>query len=95
MGSDTIPNQTREVFVCRTYRVGTRGLGATGLFCDNDLVDGQNRSCGFGSELDGPVLGGQEVENAFLLGIQDASAVRVLHDGYVSNRKIGRARYEG
>lgn len=42
------------------------------------MVDGEDCSCSFGGELDGPVLGGQEVEDTFLLSVEDTSAVRVL-----------------
>jgi hypothetical protein len=62
----------------KTYSVGARRLRATGLSCDDDLVDGEDSPGGLGGELDGPVLGEQEVENAVVLGVQRAGAVVIL-----------------
>lgn len=64
-----------------TYRVGTRRLGTAGLLRDNDLVDGEDCAGSLGGELDGPVLGGKEVQDALLPGVEDAGAVIVLVRG--------------
>jgi len=61
-----------------TYRVRPRGLGAASLSCDDDLVNRQDCAGGLGSELDGPKLGGEQVKNALLSGVQDAVVVVVL-----------------
>lgn len=75
-----------EVFVflylrSTTYRVLGGRLGPTRLFGDNNLVDGKHCACGLGGELDGPRLGGEEVENAMLAGVKGTRVVVVLRGG--------------
>lgn len=61
-----------------TYRVRAWGLWPTGLACHDDLVDRQDCASGFGGELDGPLLGDEKIEDAFILGVKSASVVIVL-----------------
>lgn len=62
----------------QTHRVGTRGLRPAGLPGNNDLVDGEDGPGGLGGELDGPLLGCQQVQDTLLLSVEGAGVVLVL-----------------
>lgn len=62
----------------KTYGVGTWGLWSTGLSCHDDLVNRKDCASGFGSELDGPLLRDEKIEDALVLGVKDASVIIVL-----------------
>lgn len=62
----------------RTYRVGARGLWSTSLSCHDDLVDREDCSGSLGSELDGPGLGNEKIEDTLILGVQSAGLIIVL-----------------
>ena len=63
----------------KTYRVGTGGLGTTGLSGDDNLINRKNRPGSLGGELDGPLLGYEEIEDTLLHGIKGAGVVVVLY----------------
>lgn len=62
----------------KTHRVRSRGLWPAGLPSDDDLVDRQDRPGGLGRKLDGPLLGHEQVQDAFVLGVERARVVLVL-----------------
>lgn len=59
-------------------RVGTGGLGTTGLPGDDNLVNRKNRPGSLGGELDSPLLGHEEIENTLLHGVVGTGVVVVL-----------------
>lgn len=61
-----------------TYRIGPWGLRTTGLSRDNDLVDGEDGSHGLCRQFDRPGLGGHQIQDTGVLGIQSTSTVLVL-----------------
>lgn len=61
-----------------TYRIGSWGLGATGLPRDNDLVYCKDSPRGLSRQLDCPGLGGHEIQNTILMRIQGTRVVLVL-----------------
>ena len=61
-----------------TYRVGTWRLWSASLSCHDDLVNRQDCPGGLGSELDGPVLRNEKIEDALVLSVEDTRVVVVL-----------------
>lgn len=59
-------------------RVGTGGLGTTGLSGDDNLVNRKNRPGSLGGELDSPLLGHEKIENTLLHGVVGTGVVVVL-----------------
>jgi len=62
----------------RTYRVWTGWLGPARLSSHNNLVNREHRPRRLCSQLDRPLLGNQQVENALLFRVQGSRAALVL-----------------
>lgn len=63
-----------------TYRVGSRGLRPACLPGNNNLVNRKNCPRSLGGQLDRPLLGYQEIQDALLFRIQGSGATLVLGD---------------
>jgi hypothetical protein len=63
-----------------TYRVGSRGLRPARLTSNNNLIDRQNCPGSLGGQLNRPLLGYQEIQDALLFRIQSSGATLILRD---------------
>lgn len=61
-----------------TYRIGSWWFGSSGLACNDDLIDRQDRPRRFSSKLDGPALRDHQVEDTLVFGVESSGTVLVL-----------------